>query len=508
MAVLAIVWSTPWAQDDSAGSGLPGGGRNKLKVQPTLTFDQTYTDNLTLRPSGAAKSDWVTSVRPGVSVSGVGGRVRVNATYTAELLQRAQEGTGSVRHQLAGSANAELVQRLLFIDANTSVSQQNVSLLGPQAESNINNTGNRTSVTTTRVSPYLRRDFGSDAQGEARFTFSTVGTSSSTGAAADSQANRIDLRLSSGPAFSRTTWNLAYMRENIDYTGRPATTSEKITAGGRRLITPNIGVLGTLGHESNNFSIGGSAPQAFFWSLGPEWTPTPRTRLAATIGQRVFGSSRSLDFSHRTRLTVWNASYSEDISSTRSQALIPTAVDTASIVDALFLSRVPDPAVRQQVVQAYIAQNGLPQNTTVPLNFLTNQNFLIKQLRASVGIQGVRNTVIASGFTSTREAETSGLPATGDFALSSTTKQTGASLTWSLKMTSQTSTNLSLGYTLNEFPATRREDELKHFRFGVNHQFSPRTSGTVNYRRAVSESNQVGAGYTENVVAALINIRF
>ena len=177
-------------------------------------------------------------------------------------------------------------------------------------------------------------------------------------------------------------------------------------------------------------------------------------------------------------------------------------------MDSLFLARIPDPVVRQQAVQAYIAQNALPQNTIVPLNFLTSQNFLIKQLRGSLGIQGARNTVVGSAFTSTREAETSGLPASGDFAQSSTTKQTGATLTWSLRVTSQTAANLSLTYTLNEFPATRREDELKQLRFGFNHQFSPRTSAGLNLRRSVSESNQAGAGYTENAVAALVNIRF
>lgn len=481
----------------------------KWDIVPTLFVEETYTDNVGLAPSGLKRSDWVTEVTPGVSVSATGARLRFNATYAAQGLYRAREESRELNHQLNASGNAELVRQLLFLDTRAAVAQQNISLLGPQAVSNVNTTGNRTTVRTFLVSPYLRHDFGPVAQGEARLTYSTVNTDATT-SLSNSQANRIDMRLASGPAYKLTTWNLAYSRDHIDSTGPQDTTTEKITAGARRLITPTVGLLANVGYENNDFLTVGPAPKGVSWSAGLEWTPTPRTHLAATTGRRFFGATRSLDFSHRTRLTVWSVNYSEDITTTRSQLLVPVTVDTAGFLDTLFLSGIPDPAARQRAVQAFIAQTGLPPSLIVPLDFFTSQNFLVKRWAGSVGIQGVRNTVLANVFTETRVSEATGLAlaGAGDFASSANVKQTGASLLWNWRFAARAASNLSVGYTRNEFPGIGREDNLKFIRLSLTRQFQPRLSGSLNYRRLQNDSDQSGAGHTENAVSAALNMSF
>ena len=329
----------------------------------------------------------------------------------------------------------------------------------------------------------------------------------------NSQSTGINLNLGSGPSFRLYTWNLAYSRQTIGYgsgqtTGAPDTVTETVTAFGRRLLTPQVSVVSTVGYEDNNYIVTGPAPNGKFWSTGLQWNPTPRTNLTATTGRRYYGRTSALDFSHRTRLTLWSLNYSESVTSTRSQFLVPSSVSTTGYLDTLFLSSIPDPAARQTAVQNFIAQNGLPASLTVPVNFFTNQFLLVKGWRGSFGILGIQNSVLANVFTQTSESTNAGQPATGDFAMSSSTKQTGGSLVWTTRLSSQTSSNVSAGYTRNESPGLNREDNLKNINLSLTHQFQPRLTGSLSYRRLQNNSNQVGANYKENAAVAAVNMRF
>lgn len=497
-----------------------GEGQRSWEIVPTVSVQETYTDNVRLRPPGSERSDWVTELRPGVSVNGRGARLRFTANYSLGGVHREREGTNDIFHTLNASGDAELVHRLLYVDTRATISQTNISVLGPQTDSNVNNTGNRATVRTFVASPYLRHDFGSEAQGELRHTYSAVNfstvSSGSSGSAAgtatsnNSESNRVDARLFSGPAYKLLTWNLAYSKEEIDYTQtRQKVDTESISANGRRLITPHFGLQATAGYEDNDYGVNlGTPSKGKFWSLGPEWTPTPRTRLAATMGRRYYGSNHSIDFSHRTRLTTWRVAYSESVTTTRSQLLIPSSVDTASYLDTLFLATIPNPVARAIAVQNFITLNGLPASLSVPLNYITTTPFLMKRWDASFGIHGVRNTVLANVFTSEREAVATNQVGAGNAGQASSTRQIGTSLLWTLRMTPQTSTNASIGYTVTEVPSLAVEYKLTNIRLGVTHQFLPKVSGTLNYRRLNNESNQATGGYTENAVSALLTMRF
>jgi uncharacterized protein (PEP-CTERM system associated) len=528
-ALLYLAAPSGWAQYGSKEPGISGaGGRGResvpardekdqkaserekraWEIRPRLTIEETYTDNVVLAPAGLERSDWVTKLSPGISILRRGPRLQMNVSYAADGLYRAEEGGSSLKHQLNAFSRAELAEQLLFVDTRANISQQNVSLLGPQAESDVNVTGNRTSVRTFSVSPYLRRNFGQDARGEARLTYSAVSSSAVT-SSSNSEANRADLRLSSGPSFKLLTWNLAYSKQHIDFTRTDRSVEiEKVTAEARRLITPQLGLLMNIGYEDNNFPTIGPAPRGSFWRLGPEWRPTPRTLLAATTGKRYFGDTYSFDFRHRTRLTTWNVNYNEDITTANDQALDPSTEDTFDVLDDLFSGGIPDPVIRRSVVEEFIEQNGLPSTLQGPLNSLSTSPFLQKRLRARFGIQGVRNTIMANVFTQTREATAPNLPGAGDFAQSPETRQAGASLLWTLRMTAQTTSNASIGYTRNEFPALARKDNRKFLRLSLTRRLGPRISGTVAYRRIENDSNEAGASHTENAVSAALRIRY
>lgn len=499
----------PRPADESSGRARgPGGvGGREWEIHPSLSISETYTDNLRLRPEGAEQSDWVTRVRPGISLRRTGPRLRFNANYSPEVVYRAREESGDLYHYLNAKGTAELREDLLFLDASADVTQQNASLFGPRAENNVNVTGNRTSVRSYSLSPYLRREFGQDARGELRFTRSEVSYSANN--LFSSEANRFDVRFWSGPAFRLLSWNLAYNKHRIEYTETQQTIDiERISAGAKRLITPQLGLVVNVGYEDNNYITFGPQPSGSFWSVGPEWTPTPRTRLSATTGRRYFGSTQTLDFSHRTRLTTWRLDYKEDITTARDEVLVPSTADTAAYLDTLFLATIPDPVARQSAVENFIIQNGLPQSLTVPVNFVTTTPFVQQRLQASFGIRGVRNTVLANVFSQRREATSAGQPGEGDFSESLNTRQSGTSLLWTLRITGQTTSNVQVGYTRSESIRTAREDDLKFIRLGITRNFDPRISGSLSYRRLQNDSNQAGSSYTENAFTAALRLRY
>jgi len=357
------------------------------------------------------------------------------------------------------------------------------------------------------VSPYLLRDFGSAVRAEARFTYS-VANSDNTSFLSDSAANRVNLRLASGPAYKLLTWNLDYRRETINYESLPDIGTEVTAANARRLITPTVGLLAKVGYENYGFPGIGSGLKGPTWSTGLDWTPTPRTRVAATAGERFYGKTYNIDFGHRTRLTTWSAGYSEDITSTRSEFFIPATTSTAGYLDTLFLTQFPDPVARRQAIEEFIARTGLAPSLSAPVNFFSNQLFLVKRSQASTSLLGVRNVLVANVFTETRKVFGLVTLGVGDFALSNTIRQIGTSFLWNWRVTARTAWNLGAVYTRREFPDIARADDLTEIRMGLSRQFPSRLSGSLNYRRRQNNSNQSAFSYTENAVFATLQKRF
>jgi uncharacterized protein (PEP-CTERM system associated) len=484
----------------------------KWDIEPTLTVSETYTDNISLTPDAARQAEWITQLVPGISVTATGPRLRLNASYAPQLTYYARGERGNeVYHRLNATANAELAEQLLFVDAGATVDQYNISLQGPLTTSNVNTTGNRTTASTFFVSPFLLRDFGSAVSAEARYTYS-VWTSDDTVTLSKSEANRINLRLASGPAYKLLTWELAYSKEIIDYEDvlQPDTDTELATVSARRLITPSVGLLARAGYEDYGYRIVGPGAGGSAWGAGFEWAPTPRTFLSALAGERFYGDTYFLDFRHRTRLTAWSAGYSEDITSARSLFFLPATTSTSGYLDTLFSSRFPDPQARQKAVQEFIAQAGLPPNLSAPINFYTSQLFLAKRWSASVGLLGVRNTLIAGIYKDTREALPSNIAQAGmgDFVASDTISQTGGTLVWNHQLSGRSALNVAAAYTRYEYLDTGRIDRLADAGVSLSRQLQPRLSASLTYRRLENDSNFDGSDYKENSVKATLHMRF
>src|SRR5450830_1196379 len=56
------------------------------RFTPELTLRETYSDNITLAPSGSEQSGFVTEIAPGFTITGKGRRSQLRATYQARSI--------------------------------------------------------------------------------------------------------------------------------------------------------------------------------------------------------------------------------------------------------------------------------------------------------------------------------------------------------------------------------------------------------------------------------------
>jgi uncharacterized protein (PEP-CTERM system associated) len=479
-------------------------------IVPALRVTETYSDNIALAPDALKRSDWVTQVIPSLSVSATGPRLRFNANYAPEFLHYADTQLDDNVFQRGNALlNAELARNLFFVDGGASVDQYNTTLQGPLTANNVNITGNRATATSTFVSPYLERDFGPAFRGEARYTYSTW-RSDAPNLLADNDAQRVSLRLASGPAYKVFTWGLGYRKEAIEYETRQEMINEVLTADARQLITATIGVLAQAGYERYDTGLPGANVEDTRWHAGLEWNPTSRTRIVATGGQRFFGDTYGFELRHRARRSTWNAGYSEDVTTARAEFFVPAGGSTATALDQLFVTQFPDPAARQKAVSQFIAQTGLPPTLGAPINFFTDQLYLVKRGQASAAFAGVRHTLLVNAYTETRYLLFAGAfqGGVGDFTASNDIRQTGGTVAWNWRVTERNAWNLGVAFLRREFLSTERVDDLAVVRAGVSYFFQPKLSGSLEYRRQENTANQGGLDYTENAGIASLQARF
>ncbi|HEY0586053.1 MAG TPA: TIGR03016 family PEP-CTERM system-associated outer membrane protein [Pseudoduganella sp.] len=489
---------------------------------PTAAARATYSDNVALQNDDRAESGLVLQLTPGFQLLNHSQRFDLNLNYVLNLYEYSGgRRSGAQRHSqdLSSRLKASLVEELLYLDADAGVHQQATSAFGPLQSNNDYVRTNRNEVRSYRVSPYLVHRFGAFANGELRYTNDSVSTDNIGMRRSD--GNTISGRLSSGPTFRRFSWDASAMRAVIDEelpvvggSNRAQTTSSKAANINLRYVATqqlNVGVFG--GYDAYDFSGVGGAQSGSAYGANVQWTPSARTSLQASAGHRFYGPSYSLALQHRSRGTVWNVAYSDAVSTTRSQFLLPQAINTAAMLDNLFRAQIPDPLLRAAAVQAYIQAAGLPPSLATSVNFLSNRYSLQKQLNASVAWQLARTTSTFTVFKNKREMLSSqqvdsALLGSSLLSLNDNTEQTGAMASISYRPGAQTVATLIGNATNVKSLSDSRSSQHRDLRFNLSRTFSSRTNGSVELRRMQGSSAVGGLDYTENAVSATLSTRF
>ncbi len=486
-------------------------------IQPRLTVSETYTDNVRLGGGigfgglggFGSGSEFITQISPGVNITGEGHRFKSNLNYTLNNLVYAKNERFRIRNLLNADTSAEIIKHHFFIDGRAAISQQNAFLFGSQALDNATLTGNLRNIYRWSISPYVRQRFSNLASGEVRYVHGEV--SSNVNNFSNSSSDTAILSLNSGSAFKTLGWGINYSHTQIDRKyarpnlGRLQTIElERTTGMLRYAVTSQFNLIGTAGYERNSFiSIRGRTSSPL-WTVGFSWTPTKRTKIDASGGKRFFGNTYAASVDHRTRNTVWNLSYIEDISTFGQQSLAGGSILNASMLSQLFSGLQGGEALLNQ---------GLPSSFADPNNFLTNRLFLLRRLQASLTINGKKNSLVFRGFNYSRKSfssdeEDADLIGIGNAVLTRDTTQTGGNILWNYRLSPRTSANINLGYIRTSYDAVNLKDDNMIVRAGLNKQFTSHITGSIMYYHLQRESNRNNSSYDANAVTATLNMNF
>jgi len=445
-------------------------------VVPEITLRETYTDNAFVG-TAPRRHDFVTQVNPGLRIEGRTPRLTTHFNYqpSALLYSRFSEGNNVVNN-LDASARLEAVERIFFVEALGSITQNFISPFAAQPADITSVTPNRIETRSVSLSPYFRGALGRVLEYELRNR--TTATTSSDSTLGDFRTTQWTGRLTRPVGL--LGWALEYDDTDFrrDLSASPDQQSRLFR--GRLYYQPDPiwRLSASAGREENNFVLQ-QVHRESIRGVGLAWRPGPRTTADLEYEHRFFGPSRLARLSHRTPLTAWQVVYLRNTTTFQEQVLSLPPGNTAALVDQIFAGRIADPAQRATAVQQFLQTNGTPPFLTSSLAFYTQRVFLQESVNASFAILGARNSMAFTAFRTenTRISADPNAAVADAFVLSQRFKQRGFGVHAAHRLTPSTSlgANATRTLTRQEQPA-QLESRNDHYTLTLNHALSPRTT--------------------------------
>jgi len=322
-----------------ACGGCFAGTGHAQTLEGDLTFEPgiIYTDNVCLSKSDK-KDDFTgvatltpvgtLAVKTSRTTASLGGSIRINTLTNGDLRDDGCSGQPLDDRQqwypsITGSLNTILIGNWLGFDSNLRADQNRVDAAKASSDDGLNRNGNNNTFYRYSLSPYLKRPVTASTDFSARYTFSQVVNTSDEVSNSDRHALSSGLSGEVGP---RITWGLNGQYSITSYeddfvnknTGETTPRKDTELRNLALRLAYQIGrrweVNGTYGWEwndfetSGNFNQGGSA-----WDIGAKWTPNPRTIVSVGMGDRFFGQTPRVAFSHEGRRTKISGTYNKRI---------------------------------------------------------------------------------------------------------------------------------------------------------------------------------------------------
>jgi len=483
---------------------------------PMVDLSETYTDNVSLRNDDLASNQWVTELRPGFTLSGKTRRTEAYATAEFSKFHYSNKDdrlnlTDSVRRYSAMMKNT-IAQDLLYVDFTAGSRRQAILPFGPGAENRFSR-ANQTDVRSWGVSPYLVRRFGAGTTALLRLSRDSV-ESSGNSAFGSSMGSTVLFNLAHGVPGQAFSWGLNYVDQQLNNELVGESSSKLLSATMRYQFTRTLAGTASAGYDRYDFEGPGPDEKGHNWSLGAVWAPTLRSSVQASFGRHLYGNTGSLAALHRSRGSVWEIRYADTITSRRSQFLLPATVDTASLLDRLFSTNIPDPVMRQRAIQAYMLDNGLPASLVDNINFLSNRYARQKVLSASLAFNRARSTGVASlyrGESIALSDQRSDSPLLGTQlgTLNDNVRMSGANLLYTYRLNGRSNAFAKADYRYRESMTTGFEDRQRLLSAGVNRRFGRNLQGELELRRRSGGGDIIGrTDYTEHALVASVNMQF
>jgi hypothetical protein len=461
----------------------------------------TYTDNVCLSTDNK-QDQWVATVTPSGSVRADGNRANLNVSASAEANSltnselKSQDCGGQYgdREQfsprLSGSADAILIENWLFIDANTSISQNEVSPFVSGGNDSLNRTGNTNTTYSYSVSPYISRRFKDFAILDLRYTWDDQ--YNSTDVVGDSSQERVNASFGSVPGVSKLSWGLQGDYSKVKYSDRPGRdTNQDNRDSELKSAQFNLGyqlnrfwqLNGFYGDEWNDFVSSRDDIDGTYWDAGLRWTPNARTTVEVGNGHRFYGDSPRFAINYSHKRSALRADYARTVTYSRD---IRTLDDTPPF----------DPDL------------GQPPGLNPGETSLTDSPILDERFTLGYTYRGLRSRFGLSAFQSDQTSLGDSL-----FENFNETSFQGISATVSRDLARQMS--VSAGANWNEQKPKNNigtgllaKSETWTGTLGLSKQLGQKTSMGVDYQYTDRSSDSDFNNYTENRITVNLTVNF
>lgn len=280
------------------------------RLRPNLSMGEIFSDNLNLS-ADAKKSGFVTEVSPGLSLYGQSPWSNFNLNYRMQGLYNAGGNEAvDINHQLQMDSLYQLIRNTFFIQASSSISQQNASNAFI-ATDNISGDRNRVETKNFSISPYLTPHFGRYGTGLLKVSYdqssfdnanNSQGSTTLNNSISDSDTISKQAGFSSGSYFNRVKWNLNYSSEKQNRVSGNDVLFEQYMADARYFINRKFNVFAQAGEENNDYQTlnKDAIKNGFFYTVGGQWRPSYWYSLEAGVGNN---KHVTMQFNPLTNLT-------------------------------------------------------------------------------------------------------------------------------------------------------------------------------------------------------------
>ncbi len=318
----------------------------KWSLEPSFKTAVTLSDNIGLASDenlpafGKRRKDVVSEFTPELWLRGEGRRYWLNATYRMQNLFYAREKQYDItNHRAEIAASGELLRDRFFLDVEARHFQHPI-FAHPGIFMEYSVPGDRTDVTTLKVTPQVRQNLGKHARLLLRYTHDQTRIEDR---ASDSVTRRAQARIANR-RWGRMAWNFGYKKERIERADYLLWDRESSVANLRYRFGRRFALLLRAGSENHRLGMSTSWTRKYrngqYWAGGASWrilrtlrvdalhgdhyeqfrarwNPSRRTSLDLIWQDMDYGmnpgESWRGEFRLRFRRSIWLASYQERI---------------------------------------------------------------------------------------------------------------------------------------------------------------------------------------------------
>ncbi|MCB1876789.1 MAG: TIGR03016 family PEP-CTERM system-associated outer membrane protein [Chromatiales bacterium] len=320
----------------------------QVRITPSLTVEETYSDNIAATNDEDRRSAFVTSIIPGILVDKQSGRSSLSLAYRPELLIRHNTGSTDFLQRLFGSARSELVRDTFFLEGTASARQVSRTSQASIALDNVNESDNRETAYAAKITPSYRGHLGEFFDSFASLSLGR--THVSGGAASDATDTNLLASIRSGRYFRVFGWNLSVSDSRTIRGDSNDVVSTNINLGLNYRLTREFSLFSNMGYSRGDAGDVFERNDGFYGTVGVAWQPTPRFRTSVQAGINRYGYSfswaptnrtniafdylnrdvglnqgdrYSLALNHATRRSTWRLSYTEEVTTSQALLLVP-----------------------------------------------------------------------------------------------------------------------------------------------------------------------------------------